>query len=259
MAGVHALNKALKLELLALTLLASLAAASLMWSAGEFAWSWDALNHHIYLGLTAEHPRWDLDVMPASYQTYQYPYLYWPVYRLSLLDVSGQSAGALWSAFQTAMILPPVWSISRHVLPEQGRVLPGWLERSAACLLALMGLVLISSLQTTANDLLSAVPLLWALAMWVDPRRDTARAVLAAALLGTAAAFKLSNALYFPVLLVWCWVPGSSPVRALVRLVAMGAGLAGAFALVYAPWGWQLWKLTGNPFYPFLADSFGRG
>ena len=69
------MTRARATELLLLTLLATAGAAALALSQGQLAWSWDALNHHIYLGLIAEHPRWDLDVIPASYQSYQYPYL----------------------------------------------------------------------------------------------------------------------------------------------------------------------------------------
>lgn len=247
----------LRMELLLLTSLAALAAAALPLMAGQWAWSWDALNHHVYLGLIAEHPRWHLDVMPASYQTYQYPFLYWPVYRLSLLDGSGAWIGAFWSAFQAACLMPPVWKLTLHLLPEDGAVLGSVVERSLACLLAFMSMVVISSLQTTANDLLAAVPLLWALALWTHPSRNLARAACAAACLGVALAFKLSNALFLPLLLVWWWRPGDRLPVVWQRGCAHAVGATLGFGLAYAPWGWQLWGLTGNPFYPYLGHWFG--
>jgi hypothetical protein len=253
------LTRSLALELLVLTLLAAAGAAALPLAAGEFAWSWDALNHHIYLGLTAEQSRWELDVIPASYQTYQYPYLYWPIYRLSLLDLSCAAVGALWSGGQAALLLPPVWWISWRLLPASGSALPSWLERSLACALAFMSLVILSSLETTANDLLAAVPMLWALALWFHPDRSLGRCASAAALLGCAMAFKLSNALFLPLLLVWWWAPGEGLSTAWRRAVAMGLGVCLGFGLAYGPWGWQLWQHTGNPFYPFLSAYFGRG
>lgn len=253
------MKRALALELLLMTLLAAMLAAAMPLAAGQFEWSWDALNHHVYLGMTAEQPRWDLDVIPASYQTYQYPYLYWPVYRLSLLDVSGVVAGAIWSAFQAAWLMPPVWWLCMRLLPNAGAALPGWLERSLGCLLAFMSMVVLAGLQTTANDLLAAVPLLWALALAAHPVRSLRRSCVAAALVGVAAAFKLSNGLYFPLLLVWWWVPGDGWHLAARRGLAMALGVSLGFLVPYAPWGWQLWRLTGNPFYPFLADYFGRG
>ncbi|MFY9511396.1 MAG: hypothetical protein WAQ05_10545 [Rubrivivax sp.] len=250
------MKSALRLELVLLTLAAALAAAAIPWFTGYFAWSWDALNHHIYLGMTAEHARWDLDVIPANYQSYQYPYLYWPVYRLSLWDTSGAFAGAVWSAFQASLLLPPVWYLCHRLLPAEGAVFSLWLERSVGCLLAFTSLVVLTGLETTANDLLAAVPLLWALVLATRLPGTPASAALAAALLGAAAAFKLSNGLFLPLLLVWLWVP-HGPVLPWRRALLLGAGYAAGFGLLYAPWGWQLWRVTGNPFYPYLAHYFG--
>ena len=257
MAGVAGVTARLRLELLLATLLAAAAGAALPLLAGEWAWSWDALNHHVYLGLIAEQPRWHLDVIPASYQTYQYPYLYWPVYRRSRLEGSGAWVGAVWSAFQAACLMPPVWTLAQHLLPEDRAVLPPVWERASACLLAFMSMVVISSLQTTANDLLAAVPLLWALALWTHPSRTGGRAALAAACLGVALAFKLSNALFLPLLFVWWWRPGDGLRAVWQRGVAQAVGFALGFGLAYAPWGWQLWSLTGQPFYPYLLPGFG--
>ena len=250
------MKPALWLELTLLTLAAALGAAAIPWCTGYFGWSWDALNHHIYLGMTAEHPRWDLDVIPANYQSYQYPYLYWPVYRLSLWNTSGALVGALWAAFQAALLLPPVWCLCRQLLPAAGAVFGGWLERSVGCLLAFSSLIVLTGLETTANDLLAAVPLLWALVLALRLPGTPTSTVAAAALLGVAAAFKLSNGLFVPLLLVWLWVPGG-PWLPWRRALLLGAGYGAGFGLLYAPWGWQLWRVTGNPFHPYLAHHFG--
>lgn len=255
-------RRALARELVLLTMVAAAAAAAIPLSGGYWAWSWDALNHHIYLGMTAEQSRWHLDVMPASYQTYQYPYLYWPVYRLALWDGPGAVAGALWAAFQAAMLLPPVWLTCLRLLPEAaGSTEPRWhgaLERTAGCALAFMSTIVLIGLETSANDLLAAVPLLWALALSLGRPFSDRRAALAAALWGVATAFKLSNGIFLPLLLLWWWVP-QRPWLPLRRGLALAAGAAAGFGLIYAPWGWQLWQLTGNPFYPFLGTLFGPG
>lgn len=243
------------LELLLLTLLAAAAAAALPLSQGQFSWSWDALNHHIYLGMTAEHPRWDLDVIPASLQSYQFPYLYWPVYRLSLLHSSGAVLGAAWAAFQAALLLPPLWFICLRLLPDQGSVLHCALWRAAGCALGAMSLILLAGLESTANDVLATVPLLWAIAVGLQAPNQ-GRAFVAAALWGLATACKLSNGLFVLWLLVWWWVPQLPhwPWRRGVAL-ALGAGIG--FVGAYAPWGLQLWRVTGNPFYPFFTTVFG--
>jgi hypothetical protein len=248
------------LELLAVTTLSAAVVAALPLQAGVWGWSWDALNHHVYLGLISETPRWDLDVTAASVQGWQYPYLYWPVYRLTLLPVHGAVAGALWAVFLCALLVPPIWLTSLRLLPQADRTKAGVaqavFERSAACALALMSLVVLSSLGTTANDPLAAVPLLWAVALMAAPAPNDRRAAAAAALWGVSSAFKLSNALAIPLLLIWWWRNPGWPLP-LRRGLGIAAGALSGFTLAYAPWGWQLWQHTGNPFYPFFQRVFG--
>ncbi len=251
------MSRAHGVELAALTALAALLAAALQWLGGEQGWSWDALNHHVYLGLVAEQPRWHLDVMAASYQSYQYPYLYWPVYKLAAAGLGAPMVATLWAAAQALVLLPPLWLIALRLLPESGAVFAPWLERAVACLLAMLSLVIVAALQTTANDLLAAVPVLWAIAVWMQPGHGLAAAAGGAALLGVGVAFKLSNGLFLPLLLLWWWRPG--PVaenlrRAVVMAAAFGLGLA----LAYGPWGWQLLQHTGNPFYPYFGAWFAE-
>jgi hypothetical protein len=250
------MTRALWAELLVVTALAAAAVAAIPLQAGVWGWSWDALNHHIYLGLISESPRWHLDVLAASSQGLQYPYLYWPVYRLAELPIDGATAGALWGAFLVALMVPPVWLLSLRLLPRQGSAIQAIFERSAATALALGSVVVLSALGTTANDPLAAVPLLWAVAIMAVPQASDRRAAAASALWGVAVAFKLSAVLAAPLLLVWWWRRLS-----LTPLLVRGLGMAAAgclgFALAHAPWGWQLWQQTGNPIYPFLPGLFG--
>lgn len=250
-----ALTRAERAEWCAWTLLAGALAAALAGSTGYLGLSWDALNHHIYLGLLAEQPRWDLDVLAASFQGYQYPYLYWPIYRLSLLDVSGSWAAVLWASFQALCLMPPVWLMAHRLLPAGT---PGWPAigwRAAACALALSSGVLLASIETTANDLLSSVPLLWAIALGLGGTSPL-RAAACAALLGASIAFKWSNGLAIIWLPIWAWQSGALH-WAWARLWQVLAGAAAGFVLTYAPWGWQLWRAMGNPFYPLFGFLFG--
>jgi hypothetical protein len=254
------MSRAHWIEMLAITTLCAAAVAALPLHAGAWGWSWDALNHHIYLGLISESPRWHLDATAASGQSWQYPYLYWPIYRLSLLQVPGAVVGAVWGASLCLLIVPPLWLLSFRLLPQQRIGLSGaaqaTFERCASCLLGLLSLVVLASLDTTANDPLAAFPLLWALAMMAVPAASDRRAACAAALWGVSVAFKLSNGLALPLLLIWWWTPPGWPLP-LIRGLAMGAGALTGFAVAYAPWGWQLWSQTGNPFYPFFQSVFG--
>jgi hypothetical protein len=232
---------------LALTLLAS--------ARGSFGWSWDALNHHIYLGMIAEKQRWANDVAAAASQTYQYPYLYWPAYRLSLAHGSGAGFGALWAAIQAALIMMPIWVLTFRLFPDGEARLEARAYRLLACALALSSLPVIAVLGTTANDVLAALPVLWAIAIGIGFPGRWWSAVGAAALLGVAVAFKYSSVLLLPALAVIAWQP-AVPRLPLRLLSAMALALVVGFAVLYLPWGWQLWRQTGNPFYPHFGSLF---
>lgn len=240
------------LELVAVTLLAAIAAACLPAMAGRFEWSWDAINHQVYLGMTAEHPRWQLDVMAANSQTYQYPYLYWPVYRMALLDAQGVWVAAAWAATQAACVMPPVWWAAYRLLPQQGSSAEAAIERVAACVLGAMSGVICSSLETTANDLLAATPLLWAVAIGLKPDASGRRLLAVGALFGVAVAFKFSNVVFVPLLLVW-WFQARAPYLSVRRGLLLWGGAAAGFLAAYFPWGWQLWARMGHPLYPYLG------
>lgn len=245
------------IELLLVTLAAMAAVAAIPLVAGEWGWSWDALNHHVYLGLISETPRWHLDATPASVQTWQYPYLYWPVYRLLQLPLDGAVAGALWGGLLALLLVPPLWVIGWRLLPEQGSRAQGAFERIAATTLGLSSVVVLTSLNTTANDPLASVPLMWALALMCAPSPSDRRAAVAAALWGASVAFKLSNVLALPLMFVWWWRRPGWPLP-LRRAAVMAACAALGFGLCHLPWGWQLWAQTGNPIHPFLPQWFGR-
>jgi hypothetical protein len=249
------MTRALWLELLVVTAVAAAAVAAIPLQAGVWGWSWDALNHHVYLGLISESPRWHLDVLAASSQGWQYPYLYWPVYRLAELPIDGATAGALWAALLVALMVPPVWLLSLRLLPQQGSWFQAVFERSAATALALGSVVVLSALGTTANDPLAAVPLLWALAIMALPDTSDRRAAAAAALWGVSVAFKLTAVLAAPLLLVWWWRRTGWRAQ-LARGLAMALAAGLGFSLAHAPWGWQLWQQTGDPVYPFLSGWF---
>jgi hypothetical protein len=247
-------------ELAAIVLAAWALLAVMPLARGELGISWDALNHQIYLGWTAAHPRFGLDVLPAQYQTYQYPYLYWPVYQLALGGASGAQAGLALASLQLLNV-PPVWIIARHCIPAPGAF--GAFMRFVAVSLAFLSGLVLSMLDSTSNDLLAAAPFLWAAALALGPATGGGRGPHAARrriaisglLGGISVACKLSNGplvLLLPVL--WALAPGRPRDRALAVLIGGLAVLAG-FAVAYAPWGWQLWSHFGNPFFP-LADNW---
>lgn len=228
---------------------------------GHIGLSWDALNHHIYLGWSAEHPRFDRDYMAASYQAYQYPYLYWPVYKLALGGASGIVAGAVLAQLPL-LAAPAVWMMARTCIP--GREWFDFTMRMLAVALAFMGGVVLSMFDTTGNDLLAAIPLVWAIAVALRPlaeealaEADIQRAVWISGLLaGISVAFKLSNAPVAIVLpLLWLWPRGGTKARSRRMLVGGLCAILG-FTAAYGYWGWQLWTHFGNPIYPLYDNWF---
>jgi hypothetical protein len=229
-------------------------------SAGALGLSWDALNHHIYLGWTAEHPRFGQDFLAAGNQSYQFPYLYWPMYKMANLGWTGLSAALVLASLQ-ALAIPAVWMIARVCIP--GPSVFDVALRSLAVLLGLLSGVVLSMLDSTQNDPLAAVPLVWAIAFAaraIDPGLDVVaarrRVVLSGALAGLSVAAKLSNG-PLAIVLPGLWLLASGCLRARVVTVAAGSvTTVAAFILAYGYWGLQVWRDTGNPFHPFLRGLF---
>jgi hypothetical protein len=121
--------------------------------------------------------------------------------------------------------------------------------------------LVLSLFDSTSNDLLAAIPMLWAIVFAVaaasdrDPRAPVVRRrlLLSAAFAGVAVACKLSNGPLAIVLpLVWWFAPGT-PGQRIARVLSASAVALCAFAIVYGYWGWQLWRSFGSPFYPFWS------
>lgn len=224
---------------------------------GQLGLSWDAINHHIYLGWVADAPRFDKDYAAASNQSYQYPYLYWPAYKLAISGFSGRAAGVILATMHLITV-PPVWMVSKVMIPSQG--VYSMAMRMAAVLLAFMSAVPLRMLEATGNDLLAAAPFLWAVALAfqtialpppIEQARITRTAVVAGLLAGLAVSFKLSNgplAVFLPLLFVFGDGPWSARVKSVVHCTL---SILLGFVVSYGYWGYQLWLRFGNPIYPF--------
>lgn len=248
-------------ELAILSLLAWAAFAAVPVALGGIGLGWDALNHHVYLGWVADSPRFDRDFLAANYQSYQFPYLYWPLYKLMEAGAGGVVAGVVLDSLYLTVV-PALWIVSRLVV--RGQDWTALVLRALAVALAFLSGTVLSHLDSTANDMLAGIPLVWAAACGLAavepdaaPRWLRSRAVLLSGVFaGMAVAFKLSNgplALVLPLL--WAW-PGPG-LAARARKVALGsAATLLSFVAVYGYWGWQLWVHFGNPIYPFRDGTF---
>lgn len=228
---------------------------------GGIGLSSDTLNHHIYLGWVADKDRFNLDFLAASYQSYQFPYLYWPIYKLALGGASGVTTGVILASIHL-LAVPPVWMLARTCMP--GQTAFDVVIRLLGVLLAFMTSVILLLVDTTGNDVFAAIPMIWAIAFavapldasrgaWMSPRRCLA---LSGLLAGVAVAFKLSNG-PLAILLPGLWWLSARSWRQRLAYVALGsaATLIGFF-LTYGYWGWQLWTWFGNPIYPMHDGVF---
>lgn len=228
---------------------------------GRIGLSWDALNHHMYLGWIAQHPRFAEDFAAASYQSYQFPYLYWPAWRLAEANASGVTAGVVLVLLQSFAI-PPAWIVARACCP--GATGFDASLRFLGVVLAFLGGVTLSLLDSTSNDMFAAIPLLWAIALAFlaadqpsgEQRRVMVWLLLSGLCAGLGVAFKLSNGPLVVLLpLAWVMAPGAPAQRAL-RVVLAGLATIAGFVLAYGYWGWELWVHMGNPVYPFFDALF---
>lgn len=250
-------------ELCFVLLLAWLAFLSVPLVVAPMGLSWDALNHHIYLGWIADRSRLDQDFLAAGYQTLSYPYLYWPVYKLAAAGAGPLATGLVMASIQ-ALGVPAVWLIARACIP--GGTMVDATMRTLAVVLAYLSGVTLAQHDSTSNDMMAAIPFVWAMALALEasrPERQNTRRLLlvgSGLLAGVSVGFKLSNgplAVLLPLL--WIFAGTGAQVTARQRLIdttlAGFATLLGAIA-AYGYWGVELWNRYGNPLYPFYDSLF---
>jgi hypothetical protein len=250
-----------KVELGALLLIAWLAFASVPAVLGGIGLGWDALNHHVYLGWIAGEHRFDRDFLAASNQSFQYPYLYWPLYKLVASGSSGTTAGVVLVSMNL-LAVPPLWLLARAGVPEASWY--GLAMRWLGVALAFLTGVVLSLFDSTSNDLLAAIPLVWAIALGMQPmvqghpdsKGPRTLVLLSGLCAGASVAFKLSNG-PLAILLPFLWGFHGRSVRQRLGSMALGsAGALAGFLLLYGWWGWQMWVHYGNPIYPFHDHWF---
>jgi hypothetical protein len=75
-------------------------------------------------------------------------------------------------------------------------------------------------------------------------------------LLGLAMGLKLTAGIYVPSMAVVVFSLAQGWRNKIRSLVIYGCCLLGVLVAVYGPWGWKLYELTGNPFFPFFNAIF---
>ena len=117
-----------------------------------------------------------------------------------------------------------------------------------AMVIGVTAVATISEIGTTFNDIPVAVLILGALLLLVRNKY----LALAGALLGIAASVKL-YALYYAVAATIALLVAR---RRFQPVLPLSLGGVGAFAIGYGPWAVHLWRVTGDPLFPYWNAVF---
>jgi hypothetical protein len=209
--------------------------------------NWDLLNYHYYLPFELLAGRLGQDFFAASAQSYLNPVGYLPFY---LMVANG------WHSVVVSIVLATAHSLSigllyliarrlfAHLPPRDRNVLSGL----AAALGAATGVYWMTVGGTFLDPLLVPPMLAGLLLLLREEGRVAARAVLAGALFGAAAALKYSNAVY--------------ALAALPLAIAMRGGFAylvgaaAAVSVLAGPWLLLVLREFGNPVFPLMNGWF---
>ncbi len=215
----------------------------------------DFLYYHLYNGYVAVTGGRPQDIAAAGMQSYFYPGLDALYYRLfeALNDHPLILEFLLGLPYALAAWL--VWRIGCKVLPDD------WPGREALAgafaLFGMTGAAGFATIGTTMSEVVPSLPMLAALAIWVEHRRNWRWLGAVGALAGLSVALKLTLLPSFVALLV---VVALAEVRrpiAALRAALMFGGTGLVAALVVAgPWLLHNWQLTGNPIFPNFNDVF---
>ena len=213
--------------------------------------NWDLRNYHLYNPHAWLTGRMLTDVAPAQLQTWHNPMLDVPLY---LLAMSGLDARwtTVWLTLPFAVAIWLLLRLQALLSP----IAPTRMSQAVLALLALTGAATYSTIGNSMNDGFVAAAILGALVLVLTP--DTAshrRWFIAGLLAGGMMGLKLTASAYCVALACTALVSGPWRPR-LTRIVALGLGGLLGFLGSYGYWGWRLFTLYGNPFFPYYNDFF---
>jgi hypothetical protein len=218
--------------------------------------NWDFLNYHLYAGLNASGKRLSSDFFAAGGQGYLVPYGYWPIAAMVMAGWPAKAVASLTAALQ-ATTVAAAWWVSRGIFPEPG--LRGVVLRFSCVTAAFAGPLVLAEVGSSFIDISSACPAVIGVALLlkasIEPTRSWRWLFLAGLAFGIAVGLKLTNAIYAgAAFLCLAFVVERRLKPAMIGLLALGLGELAGFAIVYAPWAYQLAEHFGNPFFPMFSS-----
>ena len=230
----------------AIALGAMLAGAIYTWLIGEDV-NWDWQNYHEYNVWALINGRYAIDALPAGFQTYFNPTVYFPVYYLRHLLPLPYGLMIIGAVHGLNLLL--IYFLV-HVLLKEAATASAI---AAAILIAAVGPMTLSEVGTSFSDILTALPILAGciLILSADEGRS-GRYVLAGLLIGAAVGLKLTNVVYA----LGAATAVLMASRPLLATICLGIGGAVGAVLSGGAWGLMLWRETGNPIFPLFNAVF---
>jgi hypothetical protein len=223
--------------------------------------AWDLKNYHLYNAWALLHGRLTIDLAPVGLQGYFNPLLdlpyFWlgtsPLHHLPrlLAAIQGLCYGAL------AFVLLRI-SIRLAEIRQRSYGVADVL----AVVIGITGTMVTSQTGTCTNEV--PLALLVVLGFYVllplctgKLPEDAARRVVVAALLcGVAAGLKPTAVVFTPAMAAALWFARGCRIDAWRLSLIFVAVAFAAFLAAYGWWGWQLYRLTGNPVFPLFNQIF---
>ena len=218
---------------------------------------WDALHYHLYAGFSALNDRLAIDLSPAGPQTYLNPYSHLPLYLMVHAQWPSLAIGIAFACLHSVMLWM-TYELASAVSRRSDGTSPAAVTWTAVGL-ALLNPVLLQEMGSSFTDITTGTLALGGYAALANAfiGGRLRLVALGGALLGAAAALKLSNAFLALVPALPLVLGSVSTVRLRARALVLFAVSASGVALaISVPWAWRLEQAFGNPFFPMLNDFF---
>lgn len=231
---------------IAIALGSLLAGAAYTWFAGEDV-NWDWQNYHEYNVWAVITGRYGIDTLPAGFQTYFNPTVYFPIYYLRHLLPMPYGLMIIGAVHGLNLLL--IYFLIRVLLREAATAT----AIGASILIAAVGPMTLSEVGTSFSDILTALPIVAGciLILSADETRY-GRIVLAGLLIGAAVGLKLTNVVYALGAAAAVLAAG----RPLLAMLCLGLGGAVGAVVTGGAWSVMLWREMGNPIFPLFNAIF---
>jgi hypothetical protein len=231
---------------MAIALGSLLAGAIYTWFVGEDV-NWDWLNYHEYNVWAVIHNRYSIDALPAGFQTYFNPTVYYPVYYLRHFLPLPYGLMIIGAVHGLNLLL--IYFLIRALLRETATAS----AIGAAILIAAVGPMTLSEVGTSFSDILTALPILAGCVLILSTDGShRGRTILAGLLIGAAVGLKLTNAVYA----IGAAASVLAARRPLPATLWLGLGGAAGALVTGGAWSLMLWREFGNPVFPMFNAVF---